>query len=934
MAQDINIKVGANISDLQKKMSAAQRTMERSGKKMSALGNDLMMSVSLPLAAFGGSIIMAAANFEKAMNGMKAVTAGGIESFDELNAKAKELGATTQFSATEAAEAMEMLGRNGLTATQILEGAADASLGLAAATGTDLSNAANIATDAMSQFNIAASDMGGVADLITGATVNSKFSIDDFQLAMASAGGVAGAVGVSFQDFATTISAISPSFASGSDAGTSLKTMLTTLNPKSKEAAGLMKQLGIITANGANQFFDAAGNMKSMSDISGVLSKAFTGLSDSQKINAAQTIFGTDAMRAGLKLAEVGSENFDKLATSIEGVSAAEVAGIRMEGFSGAVMMLKSAFETLQLAIADAGVLDFATRMVQNLTALSLSMAELNPEILKIGTGFLGLLILLGPMIKMVGITQLMFSTLTGNVSTVIRVFTKLQAATKLVAAGQLSLNVIMAANPVAVVVIAVVAFVAALYLLYQNVEVVRNAMDALFNNVLKPFFNLLVTLGKVIFEVFKSLFGSIVNVGKAVFSVFQTISSGIMTFLERIPVIGKVATFIQTAFKTAVEVVTKMFQYLPAVFAGVAAEAQSTGDKVKAYFENIALTAQIIALKVQKAMTLDDSARKALQNSIKKLAAQKTEIAKGGKAFGVAFKEAFNAEVDNMDTPNVGTVQSTTFSAGIDPDTEDDFDEPDFTGQTNMTTAVEKTTKAIKKQNVALKDNSLGLTELQPKQLLIATGAGVMTTSMNSMEQSMRTVKLRTEEMQAAMGSFNESLSNVLAEGVTNVAVGFGEVVGSMASGTASMSDMGSMLLGSLAGLLGQVGKLAVGTGVAMLGIKAALTNLHPAVAIAGGIALIALSKIVSSKAESLGGQMGGGVPAFAMGGLVDKPTLGVFGEAGPEVLIPKKRLDSLLSKHENGGGGNGTLEAMISGNDIKIVYDRAARRNSRVGG
>jgi len=172
---------------------------------------------------------------------------------------------------------MEMLGRNGLTATQILEGAADASLGLAAATGTDLSNAANIATDAMSQFNIAAADMGGVADLITGATVNSKFSIDDFQLAMASAGGVAGAVGVSFEDFATTISAISPSFASGSDAGTSLKTMLTTLNPKSKEAAGLMKQLGIITANGANQFFDAAGNMKSMSDISGVLSKRLPG---------------------------------------------------------------------------------------------------------------------------------------------------------------------------------------------------------------------------------------------------------------------------------------------------------------------------------------------------------------------------------------------------------------------------------------------------------------------------------------------------------------------------------------------------------------------------------------------------------------------------------------------------------------------------------
>jgi TP901 family phage tail tape measure protein len=963
MAQDINIKVGANISDLQKKMSAAQRTMERSGKKMSALGNDLMMSVSLPLAAFGGSIIMAAANFEKAMNGMKAVTAGGIESFDELNAKAKELGATTQFSATEAAEAMEMLGRNGLTATQILEGAADASLGLAAATGTDLSNAANIATDAMSQFNIAASDMGGVADLITGATVNSKFSIDDFQLAMASAGGVAGAVGVSFQDFATTISAISPSFASGSDAGTSLKTMLTTLNPKSKEAAGLMKQLGIITANGANQFFDAAGNMKSMSDISGVLSKAFTGLSDSQKINAAQTIFGTDAMRAGLKLAEVGSENFDNLATSIEGVSAAEVAGIRMEGFSGAVMMLKSAFETLQLAIADAGVLDFATRMVQNLTALSLSMAAMNPEMLKLAVGIGFVVLAIGPMIKVIGISKLLYGQLLGNVNMVIGAMGKMAAAVRFVTSAEGISIIVTKAKNAALGVYNTTLALANGFLNLFRISTYKNIAASIAQRVATIATNAAVFAGVAIIQ-------GVILAESAYLAVKAALTNGIKiaTIAQKAfnlmllanpigiaiaAIVGLVAAFtlayqnldwfknfvdnslafISDKFSGLLDKVKFVFKNFPAIFAATWKTMKALGTNISNFFKKLSLSAESFRLKFARALTIDKDKRAEITASINKIGKESKGIEENAQNLGEVFNETLAAEIAKSNVTKPKNKKDTPATPATAPPAFD-FVAPDLTGgQTNMTTAVEKTTKAIKEQNVVLKHNSLGLTELQPKQLLIATGAGVMTTSMNSMEQSMRTVKLRTEEMQAAMGSFNESLSNVLAEGVTNVAVGFGEVVGSMAVGTASMSDMGSMLLGSLAGLLGQVGKLAVGTGVAMLGIKAALTNLHPAVAIAGGIALIALSKMVSSKAESLGGQMGG-VPAFAMGGLVDKPTLGVFGEAGPEVLIPKKRLDSLLSKHENGGGGNGTLEAMISGNDIKIVYDRAARRNSRVGG
>lgn len=941
MAKDINIKVGADISELEKNLLKAQRTLQRSGQQMSQMGNDMIMSLSLPIGMFGAGVLKAAGDFESSMNGMKAVTKGGVQSFDELAAKAKELGATTQFSANEAAAAMEMLGRNGLTATQILDGAADASLSLAAATGTDLSNAANIATDAMMQFNLQASDLVQVSDLITGATVNSKFGIDDFQMAMAQAGGVAGAVGVSFEDFATTISAISPSFASGADAGTSLKTMLTRLVPETAAAAAEMKKLGIITADGQNQFFDAQGQMKSMSEISGVLQKAFTGLSEAQTISSASTLFGRDAMRAGLGLAKVGAADFDKLSQSIQGVSAAEVAGMRMEGFKGAVLKLKSAFETLQLAIADSGVLAFATNMVEGLSSMALSMAALDPAILKVSVAVLGLLAALGPAIKMVGIFQLVQANMIGNIATVIGVFSKLRAAVASFTTVQAALNAVMVANPVGVVVVAVAALSAAMYLLYQNSETFRNAVDNLFNNVLKPAFNFLVTVGKVIVDVFLSITQSVMNTGRAVWDMFAAMQQAVINFVTKIPIIGKAVEWIQDAFHVAVLFIEKIFNNLPAVFAGLSAEAKETGEDLKRYFEKIALTAQIIAKKVQLAMTLDDDARAALQKSINKLAEQKSALSKEGKAFGAAFKDAYNAEIAKMNAPTVN-VKKPTAAAAVTGGSVIATGEPttprtlSSIGQSSGIdlTNVKETTAAIKEQTKELELSQVAIENVATAQLKMPESAAIMTSSFASMEQGVRKMRLSTEELKVVMNDFNTSLSSALSQGATDMAIGLGEMVGSMAAGGANLADLGAMLLSTLAGVLSNVGQLAVSTGVAMLGIKAALQSLNPAVAIIGGAALIALATFVGSKSKSISEKFGKGasVPAFANGGLVDKPTFGVFGEAGAEVIIPKKKLDRYLADMQSNGGMNGKLEARISGNDLLILVNNAEKRNKRV--
>jgi len=254
----------------------------------------------------------------------------------------------------------------------------------------------------MAQFGIESKNMMGVVDLIAGTTSNSKFAIEDFQLAMAQAGGVAGAVGVNFKDFTTSIAAISPSFASGSDAGTSFKTFLTRLVPQSKEAAELMKQLGIITSDGANQFFNASGEMRGMAEVSEVLKNAFGGLSEEQINMASKTIFGTDAMRAGIMLAKTGSGEFEKLAASIGEVSAAKMAEERLKGLNGALERMSSAFESLKIAFAESGLLDFLTKVVTKLTSLFSALATISPVAMKVVTVIGLIAAVIGPAIVVI----------------------------------------------------------------------------------------------------------------------------------------------------------------------------------------------------------------------------------------------------------------------------------------------------------------------------------------------------------------------------------------------------------------------------------------------------------------------------------------------------------------------------------------------------
>lgn len=379
------------------------------GPLQSMLGTGLKVAAGVAVTAVGAlgaglaSSVSDAADFQQGMADIQASMGASAEDTAKLKQLILDLGIDPKLkvSAQEAAAAIGQLGTAGVSIDDILKGTARSTVLLANATGADFADAASIASDVSKLWSIDAGNLTHAVDGITAATVASKFNINDYRLALAQAGGVAATVGVSFDDFNATIAAISPSFASGSDAGTSFKVFLQRLVPSSDKATEAMQELGLITINyqkaaealskglgrtvepslggvsmaleevkkktgqtkltysefiaqfKENQFFDAAGNMKDMSQVVGLLNKAFTGLTEEQKNAALSTIFGTDAMRAAAAMAKMTTGDFENLQATMAKTDAADSAKTRMDTLKGSLEILSGTFDTLKLMVGD-----------------------------------------------------------------------------------------------------------------------------------------------------------------------------------------------------------------------------------------------------------------------------------------------------------------------------------------------------------------------------------------------------------------------------------------------------------------------------------------------------------------------------------------------------------------------------------------------------
>jgi len=321
-------------------------------------------------AALAGSVAKAA-DFEKELSAIQSVSGATNDQLAAISQTALQLGKDTSFSASEAAAGMEELIKAGVSLEDTLNGGASAALNLAAASGTDVAESAAIMSNAMNAFALSGADAVHIADELTQASNASATSVHELGYSFSAVAAVAHTVGLSFDDTTTALAELAQAGLKGSDAGTSLKTMLINLNPSSKSATAAMRELGIITADGSNQFFDAAGNVKSLSDIQAVLQTATANLTKEQKLNLLQTAFGTDALRAAAIMADQGAAGYDKMTAAMTASgTASDAASTRLNNLSGAWESFQGSLETLAITVG-MQLMPVLTDLVKGLTQIA-----------------------------------------------------------------------------------------------------------------------------------------------------------------------------------------------------------------------------------------------------------------------------------------------------------------------------------------------------------------------------------------------------------------------------------------------------------------------------------------------------------------------------------------------------------------------------------
>lgn len=550
------IEIGYKSGPAEKAKEDLDGVAKAGGSTDAALSKTARASGIAGLAIAGGLAVAvnSAANFEQRLSAIEAVSGATSKQMDQLSDKALQLGKDTQFSATESASAMEELVKAGLSVEDVLNGAADATVNLAAAGELSMPEAATIASNAMNQFGLAAGDMPKIADKIAGAANASAIDVTDFGTSLAQVGAVANLAGLSFEDTAVAIAEMGNAGIKGSDAGTSLKSMLSRLQPTTDKQAKLMQELGLVTEEGGNAFYDAQGKLKGLKDIQDTLATSLDGMSQKQKQAALQTIFGADAIRAAAILAENGASGYDEMATAMGKVSAADVAATKMDNLKGRTEELMGSLETVGIQLGTI-LIPALTTLVEKVGAVIDWFTNLSATQQKVLVTVLGLAagILLGvaALVKIVQFAQGAAATfkILGAAANGSKIFGPLIKGLKMAAGAFKAFSMALLTNPIFLIIAAIVALVVGLVLLYKKNETFRNAVN-------KVWASIKAAIAAVADWVTGTLVPSLQNAWNAIVSGVKAVGSGMAAVWNGIKaVVGAIFSAIATVIRTYVNI-------------------------------------------------------------------------------------------------------------------------------------------------------------------------------------------------------------------------------------------------------------------------------------------------------------------------------------------------------------------------------------------
>lgn len=302
-------------------------------------------------------------DFEAAMSQVQAISGSTQSDLTRLTAKAKEMGATTKFTAAESAEAFNYMAMAGWNAEQMM-GGIEGILNLAAASGEDLGTTSDIVTDALTAFGLKASDATHFSDVLAQASSSANTDVGMMGETFKYVASMAGSLSYSIEDVALMTGLMANSGIKSTQAGTSLNSVLTRLATNSSGAADAIAALGV-------NFYDSAGNARPLGTVMGELREATKGMNQEQKSNLANTVAGMEAQKGLLAILNASEEDYNKLADAISNADGASkrMSDTMMDNLSGDITLFQSAVDGLKISLGERMSNSWLRDIVQWLTA-------------------------------------------------------------------------------------------------------------------------------------------------------------------------------------------------------------------------------------------------------------------------------------------------------------------------------------------------------------------------------------------------------------------------------------------------------------------------------------------------------------------------------------------------------------------------------------
>lgn len=405
--RSVVVRIRAEIGDFRRQMAEATRATQQLGQQTQTTSQQASTSLGRmvqsanqhsqawesaggTLLKFGAAVavgvglaIKSYADFDKAMSEVKAATHASASDMDALREAAIRAGADTAYSAREAALGIAEMAKAGIQVKDILNGGLDGALSLAAAGGMEVADAAELSATALATFGLKGNQVSHVADLLAAGAGKAQGSVHDMGMALKQAALVADSTGLSIEETTGGLAAFANAGLLGSDAGTSLKTMLASLTPNSKEAREKMAELGFSAV-------DAQGSFVGLDQIAGNLRKSMGHLSEAERAAAMETIFGSDAVRAATVLYEEGADGINKWIDKVDEAGyAAVTAGIKQDNLAGDFEKLGGSLDSVLLK-SGSGANDVLRDLVQSAESFVDAIGDIPGPVLEAALGIAG----------------------------------------------------------------------------------------------------------------------------------------------------------------------------------------------------------------------------------------------------------------------------------------------------------------------------------------------------------------------------------------------------------------------------------------------------------------------------------------------------------------------------------------------------------------